>query len=190
MGRDKLKRNLCFKPLYKEFIALQSDETNTITLLHEEIEALYLMDNLGLYQADAAQKMGVSRPTFARIIKSAREKVSMMLISGAKLVIEDEKKELRVAVASAEEEKLVIEKPSSSYIYIYTIDEDGFEVSIEKNPAKEEKPAQLLPTFLQEKKVNFFVATKIGEGLKNALLAKGIFTKEQESFSIESFMQK
>ena len=95
MGRDKLKRNLQITPICKEFSSKKCNEKNTIYLLHEESEALYLMDNQGLYQAQAALKMGVSRATFARIIKSAREKVSMMLVTGAKLIIEDDKDNYR-----------------------------------------------------------------------------------------------
>ena len=47
------------------------------------MEALYLMDLLGLYQEAAAEKMEVSRPTFARIIKSARHKVALALAWGS-----------------------------------------------------------------------------------------------------------
>ncbi|MCF6207677.1 MAG: DUF134 domain-containing protein, partial [Sulfurovum sp.] len=107
MGRDKLKRKLQFKPRCKRFGSKGCESGDTIHLLHEEMEALFLMDAQGLYQADAAEQMGVSRTTFARILKNAREKVSMMLIGGADLVIEDEKADYRVLVASMHKEKVV-----------------------------------------------------------------------------------
>jgi predicted DNA-binding protein (UPF0251 family)/DNA-directed RNA polymerase subunit RPC12/RpoP len=48
----------------------------------DELEALRLADLQGLYQEDAARQMRVSRPTFGRIIASARRKVAEALTSG------------------------------------------------------------------------------------------------------------
>jgi len=53
----------------------------------DELEALRLADLEGLYQEQAAEKMGVSRPTFARILESARKKVAEALVKGKGLVI-------------------------------------------------------------------------------------------------------
>jgi len=54
----------------------------------EELEALRLIDIAGLYQEDAAERMEVSRPTFQRVLKSAREKVARCLVEGKALGIE------------------------------------------------------------------------------------------------------
>ena len=43
MARNKSKRDLKFKPKFKSFVPIDKD-AQTITLLHEEIEAIYLMD--------------------------------------------------------------------------------------------------------------------------------------------------
>ncbi len=59
--------------------------------------------------------MGVSRTTFARIIKAAREKVSMMLITGANLVIEDDKDEYTVMLPSMKETVLELGKPDAPF---------------------------------------------------------------------------
>ena len=48
------------------------------------------MDLEGLYQAQAADMMEVSRPTFARIISNAREKIAFALINGKNLEIKEE----------------------------------------------------------------------------------------------------
>ena len=53
-----------------------------VTLTVEEYEALRLSDREGLSQEDAALKMGISQPTFYRLIKSARSKVSQAIIDG------------------------------------------------------------------------------------------------------------
>ena len=54
----------------------------------EELEALKLADIEGLYQEDAAERMEVSRPTFQRVLKSARGKVARCLVEGKALGIE------------------------------------------------------------------------------------------------------
>ncbi len=51
-------------------------------LLLEEFEALRLKDLEGLEQEECALKMEVSRPTFQRILLSAREKMADSLVNG------------------------------------------------------------------------------------------------------------
>jgi predicted DNA-binding protein (UPF0251 family) len=57
------------------------------TLELDELEALRLADLEGLYQEAAAGHMGVSRPTFARILRQAREKVARVLVEEKALLI-------------------------------------------------------------------------------------------------------
>jgi uncharacterized protein len=54
----------------------------------DEMEALRLADVEGIYHEQAADRMGVSRRTFGRIIESARKKVASALIQGMALRIE------------------------------------------------------------------------------------------------------
>ena len=54
----------------------------------EELEAIRLKDIEGLEQEECAAKMQVSRPTFQRILLSAREKVADSLIGGKAIRIE------------------------------------------------------------------------------------------------------
>ena len=58
-----------------------------VVLTFDEAEALRLADLDGLYQQAAAHQMGVSRPTFGRIIESARRKTADALLNGKKLRI-------------------------------------------------------------------------------------------------------
>ncbi len=58
-----------------------------IDLALDEFESLRLADVEGLYHADAAAQMGVSRATFGRIVSSARRKVATALVNGQELVI-------------------------------------------------------------------------------------------------------
>jgi predicted DNA-binding protein (UPF0251 family) len=58
-----------------------------VALSVDELEALRLADLEGLYQDGAAVRMGVSRPTFARIVEAARGKVATALVHGRALRI-------------------------------------------------------------------------------------------------------
>jgi len=187
MGRDKLKRNLQFKPICKEFKAIGCNN-NTIHLLHEELEALYLMNIKGLYQADSAKAMGVSRPTFARIIKNAREKVTMMLITGSNLKIEDEKESCLVLIPSQSKENIIKSTPNATYLHIYEVEHKNItKKNIIKNPVitKKLRPAQIIPSLSSQKDINFFISGNIGEGLKSALLSKGIYSFIEENITLE-----
>jgi hypothetical protein len=53
----------------------------------DEFEAMRLADLARMYQEKAAEQMGVSRPTFSRIIDSAHQKVADALVHGKALHI-------------------------------------------------------------------------------------------------------
>lgn len=52
------------------------------------LEAIRLADLEGLYQEEAAARMGVSRATFGRIVAEARRRVAEALVEGKLLRIE------------------------------------------------------------------------------------------------------
>lgn len=54
----------------------------------EELEAIRLKDLLGLEQEECAERMGVSRPTFQRILMEGRGKIAAALIEGKAIRIE------------------------------------------------------------------------------------------------------
>ena len=47
----------------------------------DEFEAVRLADFVGLKQIDAAKKLKISRPTFSRIVSSARNKIADGLVN-------------------------------------------------------------------------------------------------------------
>jgi len=71
-----------FKPA-----GIPKHQLEVVELGLDEYEAIRLADLEGLYQEDAAQRMGVSRPTFGRIIDSGHRKVAEALVHGRALVI-------------------------------------------------------------------------------------------------------
>lgn len=52
-----------------------------VILTLDELEAIRLADLKGLHQEDAAKRLKISRPTFSRIIESARSKVADGLVN-------------------------------------------------------------------------------------------------------------
>ncbi len=63
-------------------------DLDEVTLAFEELEALRLAHQEGLYQQDAAERMGVSRATFGRVLEAAHRKVTRALVGGLALRIE------------------------------------------------------------------------------------------------------
>jgi len=53
----------------------------------DELETIRLADYEGLYHENAAKQMGISRPTFGRILDGARRKVADAIINGKALQI-------------------------------------------------------------------------------------------------------
>ncbi|MDD4568581.1 MAG: DUF134 domain-containing protein [Tepidanaerobacteraceae bacterium] len=63
-------------------------QLDEVVLTVEELEALRLKDLGGLEQEPCAERMNISRPTFIRIINSARKKVAEALVKGKAIRIE------------------------------------------------------------------------------------------------------
>lgn len=182
MARTKSKRALKFQPKFKDFVPV-GVKSESIDLLHEEIEAIYLMDFNDLYQEDAALSMGVSRTTFSRIIKSARTKIATALINGKGLHIRAENQALNIALVCDDEENFHNLSIHNQYIVIVKLFEGKvLQTSSMPNPLYQTdlKPAIVLTKLLNENGVNYLVTSDAGEGLKSALLTKGIFIIEKE----------
>ena len=81
MPRPKLPRRLSCQPCTCN-LKQQGESTGEVGLLPDEIEALKLHDLDGIDQVSAAKMMKISQPTFARIIKTARQKVSDAILNG------------------------------------------------------------------------------------------------------------
>jgi predicted DNA-binding protein (UPF0251 family)/predicted Fe-Mo cluster-binding NifX family protein len=103
-----------------------------VVLTFDEVEALRLADLEGLYQQAAAQRMGVSRQTFGRIVESARRKTADALLNGKKLRIEggvvavqEEPGPLLVAVPVTSRDKVETHFGLCERLAVYTIESDG-----------------------------------------------------------------
>ena len=72
----------CFKPENENLNSLSPIKINI-----DEFEAIRLRDYLDIQQKKSAELMGISQPTFHRILISARKKISKALIEGKRIVI-------------------------------------------------------------------------------------------------------
>ncbi|NWF91181.1 MAG: DUF134 domain-containing protein [Ignavibacteriaceae bacterium] len=90
MPRPFCNRIIAGRPAVSIFkpIGIPVTELEEIVMTLDEFEALRLADLDGLYQEQAAEKMKISRPTFSRIVDSARRKVADALVHGKTLRIE------------------------------------------------------------------------------------------------------
>ncbi len=90
MSRPKKDRIVSQPPLFSEFkpSGVPGNMLEDELLELDEFEALRLTDYLGLDHIEAAEEMEISRPTFTRLIESARRKVAEFIVEGRRLQIE------------------------------------------------------------------------------------------------------
>ncbi len=90
MSRPKCCRQVGCMPDKNYFKprGIPSSQLDEVVLSLDEYESVRLADFDGLYQEEAAGKMGISRQTFGRIIESAHKKIADVLIHGKALKIE------------------------------------------------------------------------------------------------------
>lgn len=95
MPRPKCCRRVTGQPACKMFkpLGVPASSIEEVVLALDEYEAIRLADFEGLYQEQAAVRMGVSRQTFGRTIEAARRKVARALVQGLVLRIEVPKAE-------------------------------------------------------------------------------------------------
>ncbi len=89
MGRCKQSRQVFATPSVAGFrpYGRCNRRGECITLLFDEYEAVRLLDYEGRQQTEAAEIMGVSRPTLTRIYMEARHKIAQSMVEGRPLVI-------------------------------------------------------------------------------------------------------
>ncbi len=75
-----------YVPCCRRFSPEGQETESTVTITLEEIETIRLKDLVGVAQAEGASSMGISRPTFQRILQRARKKVARALLEGHNIV--------------------------------------------------------------------------------------------------------
>ena len=92
MTRPKIRRRIQFNPEVEYFKprGVPLRDLEEVELYPDEVEAIKLNLVDGLDQTASAKKMGISQPTFARIIISATKKVGEAIIKGKAIRIDRE----------------------------------------------------------------------------------------------------
>jgi len=87
MARPIKRRKIEVKVKCDDFLPVMPICLDTLFLEKDELEALRLKDLMALDQKKAAGAMGISQPTFHRILLRARRKVSEAIVEAKELKI-------------------------------------------------------------------------------------------------------
>jgi len=199
------RRNITFKPKTLLFGPLTYKPKEMLQLSDDELESLYLSDFKGLYQEECAKQLGVSRPTFAKLIKNARKKVTEMLMYGRGIELVQEKKNYVLiyptddrinihpyfliaklfAFAQIEDDKIVsityIDNPIYKELVAKNID-----ISSDES-AKGMAAGRIIPPLL--KNGNMLVVKSLGDGMRRNLEGIGLNIEFTDKRDIDSVLE-
>ncbi|HHH37108.1 MAG TPA: DUF134 domain-containing protein [Epsilonproteobacteria bacterium] len=199
------QKNITLKPTVLEFGPLTQPPKELLQLSPEELESLYLADFQGLYQEECAKQLGVSRPTFVKLLKSGRKKMIEMLMYGKGVSLTPNLQEFiliyptddRVTisphflVAKRFAFALIRENTIESIRYLYnpiyqTLTEDGIEI-INDESAKGMAAGRVIPPLLKEG--NLLVVRSLGEGMQRNLAGTGLNIEFTETTDIDKVLE-
>lgn len=189
MGNNP-KRNITFRPIYFAFAPAEGKATSTSILHEDELEALYLADFKGLYHEACAESLGVSRPTFAKLLKSGRKKNIEMLMFGKALQIEHHPHNFVMAFPTNDRITLGEHFLIARYFALATISETSVvslrfinnpiyeELCVKNQPIVDDESAKglaaghLIPPLLKE--ASLLVVRTLGDGIRRNIEGMGI----------------
>jgi uncharacterized protein len=89
MGRPPVPRRVCCRLQGQGFrpIGARAGKSDALSIGVDELEAIRLADVEGLYQGAAAERMAVSRQTYARILSRGRRAVAECLLQRKMLLV-------------------------------------------------------------------------------------------------------
>jgi len=101
MPRPPKCRRVAFLPevTYFKPAGIPLRALSEVRLSVEEAEAIRLKDLEGLEQEPSAERMNISRPTFQRVLVSARQKIADALLNGRAIRIEGGNFEIEPGIA-------------------------------------------------------------------------------------------
>jgi len=90
MPRPRIPRRIRFRPgvIFYKPAGVPMAGLQEVVLTLSEFESIRLKDHEGRSQTEAAEKMGISQPTFQRIYESARKKIADAIVNGKAIRIE------------------------------------------------------------------------------------------------------
>ena len=139
MARPKIERRTVKKPDYNCQIHgdIETEQNREIILMNlDEFEAIRLGDYHNIKQKEAAELMGISQPTFHRIINSARKKTATSLIEGRKIEINNENFKTETKVYLCRSCGFQWNNPKKEYKYCPDCKSENIEIFKEENNKK------------------------------------------------------
>ncbi|MBQ6813735.1 MAG: DUF134 domain-containing protein [Methanobrevibacter sp.] len=139
MARPKIERRIVKKPDYNCQIHgdIETEQNREIILMNlDEFEAIRLGDYHNIKQKEAAELMGISQPTFHRIINSARKKTATSLIEGRKIEINNENFKTETKVYLCRSCGFQWNNPKKEYKYCPDCKSENIEIFKEENNKK------------------------------------------------------
>lgn len=198
-------RNITLKPTVLQFGPLREEPKDILQMSPDELESLYLADFQGLYQEECAKQLGVSRPTFSKIIKSARKKNIEMLMYGKGIEIMPHQRKFIVIYPTNDRITVAPYFLVAKLFAFATVKEGNIErIEYSNNPIYEELKAnrrdivddesaqgmaagRILPPLL--KKGNLLAVKSLGDGIKRNLEGVGINIEFTETTDIDKVLE-
>ncbi len=132
-GRHKKIRYVQKMPQIVQFSPRgKAGRPDEMELRVDEFEAIKLTDFQGYNQSEGARAMGISRPTFGRILRSGRKVLSNALVNG---------KIIRIRIGNVQVGVKQKNLPSKEELGEGRIEEQSIRQKILKYPRKEAAPA-------------------------------------------------
>jgi len=90
MPRPRICRRIRFQPnaTYFKPAGIRMVNLEQAVLTFDEFESVRLKDLEGFEETECARKMGISQPTFNRLVKEARKKIADAIVNGKAIKIE------------------------------------------------------------------------------------------------------
>jgi len=166
---QQLPRARYYKPA-----GIPARQLYNLELSFEEMEALRLKDYLGLEQEECAQAMGVSRPTFHRLLKDARQKIAHALLMGHGIVINGGGNYMLKIAIPTEEGKVNAHFGRSRQFTIVTVENNRIVETTSIDTSGYHHQHGQLAELLQSSGVRVVLAAGIGQGAISHLQLAGI----------------
>ena len=132
IGRRKKIRYIQKMPRIVQFSPRgKTGRPDEIELKVDEFEAIKLNDFQGYNQSEGAQAMGISRPTFGRILRNARQVLANALVNG---------KIIRIRIGNVQVGVKQKNLFSKKELKVIQLEEEAIRQNILKYPAEETIP--------------------------------------------------
>ncbi|GAW28723.1 MULTISPECIES: DUF134 domain-containing protein [unclassified Carboxydocella] len=159
---------------YYKPAGVPSSHLHDIELTFEELEAIRLKDYLDLEQEECAQTMGVSRPTFHRLLKQARQKIAHALLMGHGILIHGGGRYTMKIAIPTENGQVNPHFGRSRQFTIVTVEDNQIVNKALVDTASYQHQHGRLAELLQSEGVSVALARGIGQGAMSHLQSAGI----------------